>query len=281
MSNRRFRLVDVFADGPLTGNPLAVVVDAEGLSTDEMLDITRWLGFSETTFLGDPKDPAADYSVRIFTLSGELPFAGHPTLGTAWTWSQLNEGSSEVIQECGAGLVRVRLEDGGASFSAPPLIRDGPVEEAHLARVAAVLGVSRPEITAAKWVDNGPGWLGVRLADADRVLEVTPDVTGYDGTWPLEIGVFGDHSEGSEFAYEVRAFFTGERQQLREDPVTGSLNASLAQWVIKEGWHQPPFEARQGTALGRKGRVRIASDAESNVWVGGSVVQLVDGVIDI
>lgn len=260
----------------MTGNPLAVVVDSEGLSTEQMLEITRWLNFSETTFLSPPTSPEADYQVRIFTLAGELPFAGHPTLGSCHVWQSLaDESRDEIVQECGVGLVRIRRHGTRISFEAPELIRDGPVDPEELAGLAAVLGIELTDIRAARWVDNGPGWVGLLLEDADVVRGLRPDFSKGTGE-RLDIGVVGMYPEGWDTTYEVRAFFSGERGEMLEDPVTGSLNASLAQWMLSEGWVKAPYVASQGRALGRSGRVHISGDADS-VWVGGQVFDIVDG----
>lgn len=274
---RRFRLVDVFGERPLTGNPLAVVVDSGDLNTEQMLEITRWLNFSETTFLGAAESAEADYKVRIFTLAGELPFAGHPTLGTCHVWRSIaDEPRDEMVQECGAGLIRLRSSGRRISFEAPALVRDGPVDSETLAEVAAVLGVDSEEILDARWVDNGPGWVGVLLDGSDVVLALRPDLSRGRRGDKLDIGVVGMYPEGWESSYEVRAFFTGGRGELLEDPVTGSLNASVAQWLLSEGLVRAPYLASQGRALGRAGRVHISGDPES-VWVGGRVHDIVEG----
>lgn len=278
---RGFRLVDVFGERPLSGNPLAVIIDSEGLSTDRMLEITRWLAFSETTFLLPPETDGADYKVRIFTLAGELPFAGHPTLGSCHVWQSVaGESGDEIVQECGAGLVRLKRSGQRISFEAPELIRDDPVDPDHLAELAVILGIDTVDIRAARWVDNGPGWVGILLEDADTVRGLRPDFARHPRSEKLDIGVVGMYPEGWETLYEVRAFFSGERGEMVEDPVTGSLNASLAQWMLSEGWVKTPYVASQGTALGRSGRVHISGDAAS-VWVGGRVFDLVDGEIDL
>jgi PhzF family phenazine biosynthesis protein len=277
---RRFRLVDVFGDRPLRGNPLAVVVDSERLSTEEMLELTRWLGFSETAFLLDPSTDDADYRVRIFTLAGELPFAGHPTLGSCHVWREVSGSEAgEVVQECGAGLVTLRGSDDMISFEAPPLIREGPLPESDIAELAHVLGIDPVDVRAARWVDNGPGWAGVMLEDADSVLALEPDFRRSSSGEKLDIGVVGFYPDGHDYRYELRAFFSTERGEMREDPVTGSLNASVAQWMLEEGLVQTPYLARQGTALGRAGRVTITGD-RSSVWVGGRVFGLVSGELD-
>lgn len=279
---RRFAMVDVFGQRPLTGNPLAVVIDSEGLDDTEMLGITRWLNLSETTFLVTPQSVDADYGVRIFTLAGELPFAGHPTLGTCHVWSGLQgDSSDEVVQECGAGLVELRRLDGRLAFKAPRQIRDGPVDAAELADFVGVLGIDVSDVVAARWVDNGPGWVGLLLADSDTVLELEPDFSRHPDPEHLEIGVVGFHPEGSECVYEVRAFFTGEGGRMLEDPVTGSLNASLAQWLLSEGRVTAPYLASQGSRLGRLGRVHISRDDTGSVWVGGNTATLVEGTLDL
>lgn len=281
---RRFAQVDVFGALPVSGNPLAVVVDAEGLSTDDMQQIARWTNLSETAFLLPPTSPEADYRVRIFTLARELPFAGHPTLGSchAWLKSGGEPGNpNAIIQECGAGLVPLRRDDQGLAFAAPPLIRSGPVDEAYAGLVAQVLGIGQDDIVAIEWADNGPGWVAVLLADAKSVLALEPDASPYQGDNSLDIGVVGPYPEGSECAFEVRAFFTDERGAIREDPVTGSLNASLAQWLLGSGRATAPYIASQGTCLGRSGRPRIDQDADGTVWVGGSTVTVISGEIDI
>lgn len=209
-----FEMVDVFSPEPYRGNPLAVVVDAEGLSTEDMLRITRWFNLSESAFLLPPSDGQADYRVRIFTLSGELPFAGHPTLGSCHVWLRAGgrpARDNTVVQECGAGPVRLRRTNDGLAFEAPPLVRSGPVDDLLLERMAAVLGVERDAIVDAEWVDNGPGWVAVLLPDAESVLAVEPDVAVHDGDGPLDVGLVGFYPPGSPSAYEVRALFHDER----------------------------------------------------------------------
>ncbi|MFP4072507.1 MAG: PhzF family phenazine biosynthesis protein, partial [Actinomycetota bacterium] len=213
----------------------------------------------------------------IFTLAGELPFAGHPTLGSCHVWQSLaDESRDEIVQECGAGLVRLRRTGHRVSFEAPPLIREGPVEQSKLEELAAVLGIESADIRAARWVDNGPGWVGLLLEDADTVLELKPDFSRSRSGEKLDIGVVGMYREGWECLYEVRAFFSGEHGEMIEDPVTGSLNASVAQWLISEGLVRTPYVASQGRALGRSGRVHISGRAGS-VWVGGRVFDIVYG----
>ena len=254
---RRFQQVDVFAATPYAGNPVAVVLDAEGLSTDDMARIGRWTNLSETTFVLPATTPDADYRVRIF-----------------------NRPKREdlVIQECLAGLVPVRRMGGTLSFAAPPLVHGGPVDEAYVERIATVLQIKRDAIADAQWVDNGPGWVAVLLDSADAVLAVIP-ASAVDGKW--DIGVVGAYPPGAECALEVRAFFTDERGRLIEDPVTGSLNASLAQWLLATGRATARYIASQGTRLGRLGRVHIDQDTDGTIWVGGATTTCIDGQIDI
>jgi PhzF family phenazine biosynthesis protein len=283
---RPFRQVDVFGAEPGTGNPVAVVLDAAGLSEAAMRRFSVWTNLSECTFVLPPSDPGADYAVRIFSLDVELPFAGHPTLGTARAW--LDAGGvparpGTVVQECGAGLVPVRVAAEVLAFAAPPLLRSGVVEAALLADALAVLGLDPAQVVAAQWLDNGPGWLGVLVADADAVLALRPDpsrapVDPDRGRWDL--GVVGPTPPGSPEAFEVRAFFSDGTGALVEDPVTGSLNAAAAQWLLATGRATAPYVARQGTALGRRGRVRIEHDAEG-LWVGGRTDVVVAGTADL
>ncbi len=277
---RRFQQVDVFSPEPLKGNPVAVVVEAEGLTSEQMLRFTRWSNLSEATFLLPPTDPAADYRVRIFTAAGELPFAGHPTLGSCHAWLRAGgqpRHDDHIVQECGAGLVPIRRAADELAFRAPPLRRSGPVEEADLARVARVLRIGREAIVDSQWVDNGPGWVAVMLASAEAVLAVRPAAPTDDEGSPLDIGMVGPYAAGSPCAYEVRAIFADDRGRILEDPVTGSLNASLAQWLVGSGRFEPPYLASQGTLLGRTGRPRISRDPDGSIWVGGATHTLVEG----
>ncbi len=279
--SRPFKLIDVFAEAPLTGNPLAVVFDAEGLDTDAMQRIARWLNLSETVFLLAPTDPDADYWARIFTLNRELPFAGHPTIGACHAWLEAGGFPStvgQVVQECGAGLVTLRRGDGFNAFAAPPIVRGGPVEEATLAEVTAVLGIARDAIVDAQWVDNGPGWVAVLLESAAAVLALEP---ARDHPTRLDIGVVGPHPTGGPTAWELRAIFSDQYGALREDPVTGSLNASIAQWLLASGRATAPYIAGQGARVDCDGRIHISQDADGQVWVGGAARTLVSGVIDI
>jgi PhzF family phenazine biosynthesis protein len=274
---RLLRQVDVFTETPYLGNPVAVVLDATGLSTDEMQRFAHWMNLSETTFVLPPSDPAADYRVRIFTPVSELPFAGHPTLGTCHAWLEqggVPQQADEIVQECAAGLVRVRRSDAGLAFAEPPLIRSGPVEEELVERIASVLGIERGAIVDTQWADNGPGWVAALLESAERVLAVQP--TGLD----FDLGLVGPYPEGAPHAFEVRAFFPKDGAVV-EDPVTGSLNASLAGWLLRTGRATAPYLASQGAALGRAGRVEVTQDAERTIWVGGGTVTCVAGEVGL
>ena len=275
MSARTFTQVDVFTDTPLLGNPLAVVHDAQGLSEAQMAAFARWTNLSETTFLLPPTDPAADYRVRIFTPHRELPFAGHPTLGSCHAWlaaGGIARGAGEVVQQCAAGLIRVRRSGGQRlAFAAPPCLRSGPLEDELLNRITAALGLPRADVIAHQWVDNGPGWCAIRLASAQAVLAVQPD---WAALADIKLGLVGPHAAGVDAQFEVRALI-GEGPGY-EDPVTGSLNASLAQWLIASGAAPATYTAAQGTRLDRRGRVFIEC-VDGQVWVGGHSVSCIRG----
>jgi PhzF family phenazine biosynthesis protein len=277
---RPFKQVDVFSAVAYRGNALAVVLDGTGLTTAEMQRFAHWTNLSETTFVLPPTDPAADYHVRIFTPTLELPFAGHPTLGTAHAWLEAGgvpRDGDEVVQECGAGLVRVRRTDKGRlAFAAPPLVRSGEPDPATLARVVTILGIDRGAVVAAQWVDNGPGWIGVLLRSAAEVLAVRPGpLEGFD------IGLVGPQPAGADTEFEVRAFFP-QGSLTVEDPVTGSLNASLAQRLIGAGIATAPYRARQGTVLGRAGLVELDQpEPGGDIWVGGASTTAIHGHVEI
>ena len=287
---RRFSQLDVFTDVPMRGNPLAVVHDASGLSDAEMAAFARWTNLSETTFLLPPDDPGADYKVRIFTPGGELPFAGHPTLGSCHAWlaaGGVPRDAGTVVQQCGVGLVRVRREGLGEgpgegqgsaarlAFAAPALRRTGPVEPTLRAQVLASLGLSDAAVQRLEWIDNGPGWMAALLPDAATVLALQPDFVAMRG---LKLGVVGPCPAGSECQFEVRAFVPG--LGVPEDPVTGSLNAGLAQWLIGAGLAPPRYVAAQGAALGRAGRVHVQQQG-ADVWIGGAVCAVVSGTVTL
>jgi PhzF family phenazine biosynthesis protein len=274
---RRFVQVDVFGENPFRGNPLAVVVDAGGLTTSDMQTFAKWTNLSETTFLLPPIDASADYRVRIFTPTEELPFAGHPTLGSAHAWltnGGVPKDRNTIVQECKVGLINVRREENSLSFAAPPLLKSGPIDDALLREAAESLGISRDAIIDAAWIDNGPGWMGILLASADEVLAIQPK------PMKLTLGVAGAHSAESRFAYEVRAFYSSNGITL-EDPVTGSLNASLAQWLISSGRFSAPYLASQGSAIGCAGVVKVDVDDSHVVWIGGNVTTCISGEVDM
>ena len=282
MTERRFSQLDVFSSVPLRGNPLAVVHDAQGLGDTQMADFARWTNLSETTFLLPPSDPQADYQVRIFTPGGELPFAGHPTLGSCHAWlaaGGVPRDPAVVVQQCGVGRVRVRRGSSGTSamlaFAAPALRRIGRVEPALRAQAVAALGLRDAQVLQLEWVDNGPGWMAALLADAATVLALRPDFAAMRG---LKLGVVGPQPAGSDTQFEVRAFVPG--LGVPEDPVTGSLNAGLAQWLIGAGLAPDAYVAAQGAALGRAGRVHVRRDG-ADVWIGGAVCQLVSGMVSL
>jgi PhzF family phenazine biosynthesis protein len=272
---RRLNQVDVFSTTPYGGNPVAVVLDGEGLTTDEMQRFAHWMNLSETTFVLPPTTPDADYRVRIFTPVTEHPFAGHPTLGTCHAWlAACGKEPDVVVQECGAGLISVRRTATGLAFAAPPLIRSGPVEESLVQQIASALGIERGEIVDAQWADNGPGWVAVLLADADAVLALRPRYAD------RSLGLVGPYPEGSPQAFEVRAFAPRDGSMM-EDPVTGSLNASLAEWLLRTGRARAPYVASQGTTLGRSGRIHISRDEDGTIWVGGGTVTCVTGEVEL
>lgn len=286
---REYTVVDVFGATPYAGNPVAVVLDGEGLSSEQMQRVAAWTNLSETTFVLAPTVPEADYRVRIFTPVQELPFAGHPTLGTCHAWLQAqaaprgdrpasdrpqpHEGS--FVQQCAAGLVRLRVEPRRIAFAAPPLLREGAVhDESLLAHVAEVLNIERDAIVDAEWADNGPGWVAVMLESAEAVLAMRP------GFVDLDVGVVGPYPPGSPEAFEVRAFFPKDGATV-EDPVTGSLNAAIAPWLLRTGRAVAPYVVSQGTVLGRSGRVHVEHDDDGTVWVGGGTVTCVAGQIEL
>lgn len=283
MALRPFKQVDVFTAVPYRGNPLAVVLDGSGLSAEEMQHFTNWTNLSEATFLLPPTQPGADYRVRIFCPGRELPFAGHPTLGSCHAWLEAGgrPRGEYVVQECGIGLVKLRRDGERLAFAAPPLRKSGPLAEEDVALIARGLGVARGDIVAHAWCDNGPNWRGVLLASAEQVLALRPDAAVLAGldvgvVGPRgKVGVVGARAGDDECAFEVRAFFPGNNG-MAEDPVTGSLNAALAQWLMGAGLAPGRYVASQGTALGRAGRVYVER-ADGEIWIGGASVTCVDG----
>lgn len=273
-----FQQVDVFSSQPMRGNPLAVVIGADGLSDGEMQAFANWTNLSETTFLLRPTDPTASYRVRIFTPTQELPFAGHPTLGSAHVWlsQQSTSPDGDIFQECGAGLIRIRRDGQRLAFAAPPLTRSGPVDPVLVSRIAKALGLPDTMIEDSNWCQNGPDWIGVRLPSRADVLAVKPDYSVLAGTRVGLVGRFDPALDGDDAHFEVRAF----TRNGYEDPVTGSLNAGLAQWLIGAGVAPDHYIAAQGTALGRAGRVHIDKVGD-DIWVGGDVATCIAGTLTL
>jgi PhzF family phenazine biosynthesis protein len=273
---RAFKQVDVFTDAALKGNPLAVVLEGSGLDTATMQRFTDWTNLSEATFLSPPTHADADYAVRIFCPGRELPFAGHPTLGSCHAWLQAGgkPKGEWIVQECGIGLVRIRRDGQRLAFAAPPRTKSGPLDEADVLRIARGLGIARADVVAHAWCQNGPPWRGVMLRSAEQVLALKPDSALLSG-W--EVGVVGPHAAGRDAQFEVRAFFTGNHG-IAEDPVTGSLNAALAQWLIGDGIAPPRYVAAQGTAMNRAGRVFVQQEGQ-DIWIGGHSVTVIDGTV--
>ena len=274
--SRDFSQVDVFSSIPMRGNPLAVVLEAEGLSDQDMQALASWTNLSETTFLLPPRNELADYRVRIFTPGGELPFAGHPTLGSAHAWLESGGEPKDptlIIQECEAGLIQVRRDDQGTlAFRAPERIRTGPLDSKTLEYLCAGLGIEASAVIDHQWVDNGPGWAALQLQDASEVLALEPNF----GAIPdVMLGVIGAYPKGSETDYEIRSF--APRIGVNEDPVTGSLNASVAQWFFEKGEAKQSYSVSQGRLLGRNGLVHLSVDAEGASWVGGATTTVIRG----
>ena len=283
---RAFAQVDVFTATPYLGNPVAVVLDGTGLSTEAMQAFTDWTHLSEATFVLPPTQAGVDYALRIFCPGRELPFAGHPTVGSCHAWLEAGgvPQGAEVVQECAVGLVRIRRNGQRLAFAAPPLRRSGPLPEDEVLRIAQGLSLARKDILHHAWCDNGPQWRGVMLASAAQVLALKPNAQILAG---MEVGVVAplekeplDGKHGPAEAFEVRAFFPGNAG-LTEDPVTGSLNAALGQWLIGDGLAPAHYVARQGTAMGRAGRVHVQQDAQGQVWVGGESVVCIKGHVTL
>jgi PhzF family phenazine biosynthesis protein len=276
---RAFAQVDVFSVQPYRGNPVAVVLDGQGLDAEQMQRVARWTNLSETTFVFPPSSEEADYHVRIFTPGGELPFAGHPTLGTAHAWLEnggLPRDPDRIVQECGAGLVEVRRNDDGFSFAAPPLVRTGALDGDYVERIVTAFGIDAERVLSHQWVDNGPGWAVIRLATAQEVLDLEPDLSQIPEAM---IGAIGAYPEGSTHAFEMRTFAPGAG--VDEDPVCGSMNASVGQWLLGSGVVAGGYRVSQGTRVGRTGEITITPDTESNVWISGATNTLFRGVADI
>jgi PhzF family phenazine biosynthesis protein len=275
---RPFAQVDVFSAVPHLGNPVAVVLDGEEIPDADLARFARWTNLSETTYVLPPTEPGADYRLRIFTPAGELPFAGHPTLGSARAW--LDHGGrprhgDRIVQECGAGLIDIRRGTGVLSFAAPPTLRTGPLDDADLHRFTAALGIDRADVLAHQWVDNGPGWAVLQLPTAARVLAVEPDLAQIPDAM---IGIIGAHPDGDR-AFEMRSF--APAAGIAEDPVCGSMNASVGQWLIRTGRAPTTYRVAQGTRLGRDGTIHVHADADGTVWVGGATTTCIRGTVTL
>jgi PhzF family phenazine biosynthesis protein len=271
--------VDVFSATPYLGNPVAVILDGTDLAGQEMQRLARWTNLSETTFVLPPASPEADYRLRIFTPGGELPFAGHPTLGSARAW--LDNGGTPhhaglIVQECAIGLVSVRRADGILSFAAPPLVRDGALDEEYVGQIVAAFGIKRDRVLAHQWVDNGPGWAVVQLPTAEEVLALKPDLSVIPTAM---VGAIGAYPDGSEHAFEMRTFAPGVG--VPEDPVCGSMNASVGQWLTTTGAAPSAYRVSQGARVGRAGTIEITADTDGTVWVGGAATGCIRGTITL
>jgi PhzF family phenazine biosynthesis protein len=272
-----FKQLDVFSEASLKGNPLAVVLGADGFNEERMATFANWTNLSETTFVLTPQHPDADYRVRIFTTSTELPFAGHPTLGSCHAWLEAGgvPKGQEIVQECGVGLVRIRRSDYGLAFLAPPLLKSGPLEVDVLERVRKGLGLPADAIVDAQWVDNGAGWLALLLKDRQQVLTLRPD---YPQLRDLAVAPWDPVVDGDAAQFEVRGFIAGDG--MPEDPATGSLNAGLAQWMLSKGLAPSAYVVSQGVTMGRAGRIHVERIGDE-VWIGGAVVTCINGTLTL
>lgn len=276
MSRFDFKQIDVFSSEPLKGNPLAVVFDADPLSEAQMAAFSNWTNLSETTFILEPRDPRADYRLRIFTTLSELPFAGHPTLGSCHAWLEAGgvPKGEEIVQECAVGLVRIRRRGADLAFLAPPLLKSGPVEAGLLEQVRLGLGLAPEAIVEAQWVDNGAGWLAVLLDERDQVLDLQPDYARLKGLAVGVIAPWNPERDGDAAQFEVRAFISGDG--MPEDPATGSLNAGIAQWMLGAGRAPERYVVSQGLSMGRAGRIQVERIGDE-IWIGGAAVTCIEG----
>jgi PhzF family phenazine biosynthesis protein len=268
-----FAQVDVFSPTPFLGNPVAVIFDADDLDGETMQRVARWTNLSETTFVLPPTTPEADYRLRIYTPGGELPFAGHPTLGSAHAWLE-HHGlvRDRVVQECAAGLIQVQRRQGTLAFAAPPTRRSGEIEPDYLADIVQAFAIKREQVLDHQWVDNGPGWAVIRLATAQEVIDLEPDL----GQIPnAMVGAIGAHPDGSQHAFEMRTFAPGAG--VPEDPVCGSMNAGVGQWLLRNGTVSGSYRVSQGRRLGRAGDITVTADRDGTIWVGGATHTLIRG----
>jgi PhzF family phenazine biosynthesis protein len=276
---RPFAQVDVSSATPYLGNPVAVVLDGQDLSVEQMERLARWTNLSETTFVLPAATSEADYRLRIFTPGGELPFAGHPTLGSAHAWLEnggIPAAAGRLVQECQAGLVTLQHQDNALSFAAPPTIRTGPLDDVFLAETTAAFGIDPERVLAHQWVDNGPGWAVVQLPTAADVLALEPDLTRIPNAM---VGAIGAYPADSEHAFEMRTFAPGVG--VAEDPVCGSMNASVAQWLFATGAVSASYRVSQGSRVGRAGSILLSTDNDGKVWVGGTTTTCISGTIEL
>ncbi|MER8236320.1 PhzF family phenazine biosynthesis protein [Streptomyces sp. NPDC094049] len=276
---RPFMQVDVFSARPFHGNPVAVVLDGTGVSEERMQALARWTNLSETTFVLPPTNDEADYSLRIFTSQAELPFAGHPTLGTARAWLEAGgtpRRAGRIVQECAAGLVTVRHQDEDLAFAAPPRIRHGALDDAYLGRIMTAFGITRGQVLAHQWVDNGPGWAVVQLATAREVLDLEPELSLIPDAM---VGAIGAHPAGGRYRYEMRTFAPGAG--VLEDPACGSMSAGIAQWLTADGAAPAAYRVSQGSRVGRDASTAVVAEADGTVWVGGDTTVLIRGTITL
>ncbi|QQM43505.1 PhzF family phenazine biosynthesis protein [Streptomyces liliifuscus] len=276
---RSFVQVDVFSTSPYSGNPVAVVLDGTDLSDEEMQRLARWTNLSETTFVLPPTVPEADYRLRILTPDGELPFAGHPTLGSAHAWLDgggVPRHGDRVVQECAARLVTVRRGEGALAFAAPPRVREGALDEEYLKQIVGAFGITRDRVLAHQWVDNGPGWAVIRLATAEEVLALEPDLSLIPDAM---VGAIGAHPDGSAHRFEMRTFAPGVG--VPEDPACGSMNAGVGQWLTATGAAPSSYRVSQGARLGRAASIEVTADTDGTVWVSGATVVCVRGTITL
>ncbi|EJD6369396.1 PhzF family phenazine biosynthesis protein [Providencia huaxiensis] len=270
-----FEQVTVFSSKKMDGNALAVVVGADDLTEEQMNKFAKWTNLSETVFLLKPTTPKADYRVRIYTTEGELPFAGHPTLGSCFVWQQTyGRPLDTIVQECGVGLVTIKRINGKLAFMAPPLIRGGEIEQQEKNKIFKALGLTDDDVVGCKWLDNGPGWLGIELKSVEKLLHIEPDYSQLKG---YDIGLCAICPEGYDKQLEVRAFCCSIAE---EDPVTGSFNAVAAQWLIPQGKLPQQYTAGQGQCIGRNGLIYVTADDEG-IWVAGDVVNCISGTVEL
>jgi PhzF family phenazine biosynthesis protein len=276
---RSFVQVDVFCTSPYSGNPVAVVLDGTGLTDEQMQRLARWTNLSETTFIGPATVPEADYRLRIFTPQDELPFAGHPTLGSARAWLDgggTPQHADRIVQECAAGLVTVRRGEDTLSFAAPPRVREGALDDDYLRRVVAAFGITHDRVVAHQWVDNGPGWAVIQLPTAEEVLALEPDLSLIPTAM---VGAIGAHPDGHRHHFEMRTFAPGVG--VSEDPACGSMNAAVGQWLTSTGAAPSSYRVSQGTRLGRAASIEITADADGTVWVSGTATVCIRGTITL